>query len=145
MLGRLATWLRILGFDATFGSHLGGQALIRHARDEGRVLLTRQRRLRRAANLPPLLFVRSDVTREQLLQLVDELGLRPFLAPFTRCTRCNVALTAASREEIADLVPPYVVQTQSRFSRCSGCHRVYWAATHEEHIRNELVQLGIVE
>ena len=142
MLGRLATWLRLLGLDATYGAHLSGRTLLRHARDEDRVILTRDRRLLRMPQAPPLLFITSDHFREQLRQVIAAYALDPFAGIFSRCSRCNAPLHTIPKDAAADHVPPYVLSTQEHFVRCPGCRRIYWPATHAQHVRTELHTLG---
>jgi len=142
MLGRLATWLRLMGFDTTYGSHLSARALVRHARDEGRIILTRDRRLRRVSEPPPMLFIISDHFRDQLRQVVDAFQLDPFSRTFTRCARCNVLVLPIDKAAVADRVPPYVLATQERFVHCPRCRRIYWPATHSDHLQAELRALG---
>jgi len=142
-LGRLCTWLRLLGFDASYGSHLSGLALIRHARAEDRILLTRNRRLCRQLNLPPLLFIESDHHREQLRQVFEALHLSAAARTLTRCSLCNVPLEHVTREADLRGVPEYVLQTQARVERCPRCHRHYWRATHDEQLQREIATFGI--
>jgi hypothetical protein len=142
MLGRLARWLRIMGHDVAYGPHLGGRALVARARREGRVLLTRDTRLRRDAELPPHVFVQSDHFRDQLRQVAAEVPLgRPTL--LSRCLDCNRPLDEVSREAARDRVPSYVWETTERFLRCGGCGRHYWPATHRAHMLRELAALGL--
>ena len=141
MLGRLATWLRIIGQDATYGAHLSGQALVRHARAEGRTLLTRDHRFLRQSTGVPLLFIESDHFRAQLRQVIAAFQIDPLAHPFTRCARCNEPVLPAAKAEVADRVPPYVLATQARFVQCPRCKRIYWPATHHEHVAKELAAL----
>ena len=142
MLGRLATWLRLLGYDATYGPHLTGPTLLRHARAEQRIVLTRNTRLAQQRATPPLHFVKADTFREQLRDIVTTFGLDPRARLLTRCCRCNHVLEPVLPAAVADRVPPYVRDTQDRFVRCSACRRVYWPATHDQRIRAELRALG---
>jgi uncharacterized protein len=142
MLGRLAIWLRLIGQDATYGSHLSGRTLVRHARSQGRTVLTRDRRLLRERDVP-ILLVQSDHFREQLRQVVTVFELDPFAAVMTRCTRCNEPVVAVSKPTVAERVPPYVFATQDAFVRCPRCQRVYWPATHHERVRIELQRLDL--
>jgi len=143
MLGRLATWLRIIGQDATCGGHLSGPALLRHARLEGRTVLTRDRRwLRRRVDVP-LVYVESDQFRAQLQQVVTAFGIDPFAHTFTRCTRCNQPVLPVPKDEVAEQVPPYVFATQTHFVRCPRCRRIYWPATHSARVREQLQTLTI--
>lgn len=141
MLGRLAKWLRVIGQDVIYGPHLSGYGLIRAARAESRLILTRDRSL--AKKQPPeWLFIESDHYREQLLQVIEACELSPFVNPFTRCLECNAPLQSRPKESIKDLVPPYVYATQDSFSCCPVCRRIYWPATHHEKMMAEIRQLG---
>lgn len=143
MLGRLATWLRLLGFDSSYGSHLSGRAIIRHARSEDRILLTRDHKLLRQQNLPPLLYIASDHFREQLRQVIDSFALASSARPLRRCSRCNVLLVNVDKDSLRGQVPTYTFETQSQFSRCPSCRRVYWPATHLDLVQRELASLGL--
>lgn len=142
MLGRLGTWLRLIGQDATFGSHLSGRSLIRHARAENRTILTRDHRLTRAAAGLSLIFVESDSVRPQLRQIIHACQLDPFAALFTRCTWCNTCVVAVPKTEVADMVPPYVFAIHEQFARCPCCRRIYWSGTHADRVREELHAMG---
>jgi len=142
MLGRLATWLRLIGQDAIYGSQLAGRSLIRQARSEGRTILTRDRRVARAGSDLCVLVVASDDFREQLQQVVLACHVDPFAALFTRCVECNTPVLAVLKAEVADHVPPYVFSTQHHFARCPRCHRIYWPGTHNARVREELRTMG---
>ena len=142
MLGRLARWLRLLGYDTAYGTHLSGRTLLRTARAETRIVLTRRRDLLRRLELPHL-YVDSDHFREQLSQVVLAFDLDVEHLLLTRCPECNRELSAETAGTIAHRVPPYVAQTQERFRSCPRCHRVFWAGTHHEHIRAELRALRL--
>jgi len=141
MLGRLARWLRILGHDVSYGSGLGGRALLAHARREGRMVLTRDTRLC-AAYAGPHLFLASDDFRVQLREVAAAVPLLP-ARRFTRCLECNCALEEAPRAAAERRVPPFVWHTQDRFLRCPGCDRFYWPATHRTNMLHELAALGL--
>ena len=141
MLGRLAKWLRIIGQDVIYGQHLSGRGLVRAATQERRVMLTRDRSIRRW-NPDRCIFIRDDHFRGQLKQVVEACGLDPFAGLLTRCVECNEPLRPTVKEQIADTVPPYVLETQDVFSICPGCRRVFWAATHQQLMVEELKRLG---
>jgi uncharacterized protein with PIN domain len=142
MLGRLAAWLRLIGHDATCGPHLTGRTLIRHARNQGRIILTRDRQLLREQNSPSLLFIESDHFRDQLRQVVATYQLDPFAHIFTRCSRCNQPVVPISKEQVRKQVPAYVFTTEEHFVCCPRCRRIYWPATHYERVRDELRRIG---
>ena len=137
MLGRLARWLRIMGQDVAYGPELSGAGLLRAARQQGRLILTRDRAVAKR-NPPPYLMIRSDHFREQLKQVIEECGLDPLKDAFSRCAECNTVLESVAKSGLEDKVPPYVFATQEEFSLCSGCRRVYWPATHQERMLTEL-------
>ncbi len=136
MLGRLARWLRILGYDAAYAD-LPDDALVALAQAEGRVLLTRDTRLVRRPDVGPHAFIQHDRVQDQLRQVTAAFDLRPGRAG-TRCLRCNVALEALPRDAAAGRVPPYVWHTQQQFVRCPACARIYWPGTHWDHMTREL-------
>ena len=142
MLGRLVKWLRILGVDVIYGQHLSGYGLIRAARAEHRLILTRDRRLKQKQP-PPFLLIESDQYRDQLRQVIRECGLNPRERFFSRCLECNSALQPRTKDSVEKLVPPYVFSTQEKFSCCPKCQQVYWAATHYQKMRDELEKIGI--
>jgi uncharacterized protein with PIN domain len=143
MLGRLARWLRILGYDTAYLPQLSPLGVMREGRRQNRLILTRDTRLLRRKDAPPLLFVHSDHFREQLLQVIDTLHLDPTRSLLSRCLECNRVLQETARAEVREQVPEYVWQTQEEFRRCPQCRRLYWGATHREHVLEELQRLGV--
>ena len=142
MLGRLVKWLRVIGQDVIYGRHLTGYGLIRAARQENRLILTRDRGLKKKQP-PDFIFIESDRHAEQLLQVIETCGLKPWDKLFTRCLNCNSLLQSRSKESVQEIVPPYVYATQEKFFWCSQCRRVYWPATHHERMVEELKKIGV--
>ena len=142
MLGGLAKWLRVIGQDVTYGPHLSGYGLIRAARREERLILTRDRSLARK-NPPDYIFIRSDRFREQLKQVVEAYRIDPFERAFCRCIECNSLLQPISKDSVREKVPPYVFSTQESFSLCPECRRIYWPATHQQKMLGELKNLNL--
>lgn len=142
MLGRLARWLRVLGCDVIYGPHLSGYGLIRSARKENRLILTRDRRLKQKQP-PEFILIESDHYPEQLRQVIQECGLIVGAGLFTRCLECNAALQPRPKESVERTVPPYVFATQENFFWCPKCRRVYWPATHHQRMLQELKNMSI--
>jgi uncharacterized protein len=140
MLGKLAKWLRIMGQDVIYGQHLSGYGLIRAARAENRLILTRDRGLKKRQP-PEFLFIESNDYREQLRQVIQAYRLRPLDKAFTRCLECNLVLEPKPKASVEKIVPPYVFSTQEKFFCCSKCHRIYWPATHHQRMVEELKSL----
>jgi len=138
MLGRLAKWLRILGHDTAYFPNLEDQELVRLARAEDRVLLTRDTELTRRRGLRSLL-VESDRLEEQLGQLLRDLSLD--MDSPARCARCNALLEAIDRAAAKGRVPPYVYRRHSEFTLCPACDKVYWRGTHWQRMRERIDQI----
>jgi len=137
MLGRLATWLRALGLDATLLPCGLGRAEKR-VLARGRVFLTRSRDFK----IGRTILIKSDDPARQLEEAVEELGLDPGrLKPLSRCLRCNVVLEEISPQEAETVAPDYVVATQKRFKRCPACGRIFWPGTHHERMSARLDDL----
>lgn len=142
MLGRLATWLRLLGCDVEDSRRIPDGELVRRAAEGGRVLLTRDTRLVTHPDLRGrVLFVRGDRYPEQLRQVVRRFGIDPRAKLLTRCVRCNEPLLPVEKEAVRDRVPPYVFRTQETFRRCPACGRIFWRATHAERMERHLAEI----
>ncbi|MFQ5944768.1 MAG: Mut7-C RNAse domain-containing protein [Anaerolineae bacterium] len=139
MLGQLAKWLRLLGYDTLYLPHFEDGELVRRARAEDRVVLTRDRHLSRRGGLESLL-VRSDDPAEQLTEVVERLELSAEQQS-PRCPACNHTLEQVGKPSIRDRVPPYVFAKHTRFRRCPECGRVYWRGTHWNRIQGRLERL----
>jgi hypothetical protein len=146
MLGRLARWLRALGYDTLFDETLDDAALARLAADEGRLLLTRDRRLCEDRGSPDwCLLLSAQRPRAQLRELDRRLTLfRPGWRDrlFDRCMLCNAPLESAGFEEVRPELPPAVRQDPgvraAGFRRCPECGRVYWEGSHTRRMRRWL-------
>lgn len=140
-VGRLAKWLRVMGYDALFIPDVEDGELLRVARRQGRIVITKDARLLERREVSRghvrVVLVRSDDFRLQMRQLTQELGLDADNG-FSLCIQCNRALEPIPREEARDKVPPYVYRTQEAFYRCPGCDKLYWRGTHWHNMRQEL-------
>lgn len=139
MLGRLARWLRVLGFDTTYDAALHDHALVRLANDEGRVLLTRDRHLLRELRPLRALEVRQDDPLEQLRALVAALAIEGPPGLFTRCMLDNTVLPPPlPAAELAPLLPVPGHQVHGPVRRCPTCGRLYWHGSHARRMRAAL-------
>ena len=141
MLGRLALWMRVLGYDVAYENAIEDGELASRAASEGRLILTRdtllvKRRLVRDNHF----FVEGDHYDDQLRQVFGAFPMDSG-AFLTRCLRCNRALVEASLDIAEGLVPPYVFSRVKRFSKCPTCERLYWAGTHGKHMEREVERI----
>jgi uncharacterized protein with PIN domain len=144
-VGKLAKWLRMIGYDALFFNGNDDSAMIDAALAEGRVILTRdtgivKRRLVTSGKLKAVLLT-SDEPALQIKQVIADLKLDIHFMPFSICLECNRTLVERSREEVRERVPPYVFKTQNQYMECPACHRIYWRGTHWQAMNRKLARL----
>jgi uncharacterized protein with PIN domain len=144
MLGGLVRWLRLLGLDVGYDPEITTPRLLKKARREGRLVITRS--YRKVMELPEkeYLCIFHDDPRRQILEVVEGLGLE--LDPsryFSRCLLDNAPLESKEKEEVKDKVPSYVYENQSEFSHCPECGRYYWPGTHYERMLQIVAELGL--
>lgn len=133
-VGKLVRWLRLMGYDARFFDGSDDSELVTIAQTEGRVILTRdtqimKRRVITRSRLKAVL-IRSDEPERQIRQVIETLELDCRFKPFSLCLECNQELVERGKEEVKELVPPYVFKTQDQFMQCPACQRIYWRGTH---------------
>jgi uncharacterized protein with PIN domain len=140
MLGRLARWLRLMGYDTAYDNAAEDDELARRSRAEDRVLLTRDRELANRVGLRTLL-IESEELEEQIAQVRDAIGAAP-VPTLSRCSVCNEPLEEVGREEAAGSVPPYVLRAHAGFRRCPRCKRIYWKGSHVEGMERQVDSFG---
>jgi uncharacterized protein with PIN domain len=141
-LGRLARWLRMLGFDTAYDARYEDARIVEISASEGRVILTRDRGLLKNARVTHGYWVRATNPRSQIEEVVGRLDLRSQFAPFTRCMECNGTIDECSLEEVRDRVPPKARERSRRFYRCNDCGKVYWEGTHVERMRRLIDEIS---
>jgi uncharacterized protein with PIN domain len=134
-LGKLAAYLRMLGFDALYEKDLSDEELAEISVREHRILLTRDRGLLKRGMVTHGYLVRSSVPAEQTKEVLQRFDLFRLVKPFSRCTCCNETLKAVAKEEVQDRLPPKVLQHFSEFNLCQKCGRVYWKGSHYENMK----------
>jgi hypothetical protein len=140
-LGRLAVYLRMLGFDTLYRSDYPDDELARISLEDHRILLTRDRSLLMRGAVTHGHFVRPTGAREQLIDTIRRFDLAGRLSPLTRCLVCNEILDQVTRESVAHRVPPRSREECDRFWRCSGCGHVYWNGSHHRRMMQFIEQV----
>jgi uncharacterized protein with PIN domain len=141
MLGRLARWLRLLGFDCTYSPEITDAEIVRLAAAEGRVILTRDRRLPEEWWVDDIYVVRAEELRQQLFEVVQHFDLAASIHALTRCSQCNRALERVARAAVSGRVPARVFEFHDVFSECPSCGRIYWEGTHAARVRSVVASL----
>jgi uncharacterized protein with PIN domain len=140
-LGRLAAYLRLLGFDTLYSNRFGDRELVEISSRERRVLLTRDRGVLKHSAVTHGYWLRETASRRQAAEVVRRFDLARSILPFTRCVVCNEPLREGSRAEIRGRVPPGILEWCTEFRECAGCRRVYWKGSHYRRMSEWIGQL----
>jgi len=142
-VGRLATYLRLLGFDTLYDPTYQDAHIAELAAATGRILLTRDRGLLQRRIVTWGRLVPSSEPVEQARDVVRFFGLAALAEPFVRCLRCNAPLEGASKASVLHLLEPRTRKYYEAFARCPGCGKVYWAGSHHGKIEDMFRMLTI--
>ncbi|HGE70928.1 TPA: hypothetical protein ENX78_08845 [Candidatus Poribacteria bacterium] len=134
MLGKLAKWLRTIGYDTVYYRDGTDSKLVQRALEENRIILTRDTELAERKLARNCIFIKSENVWEQFNQVVNELKLDTKSKLLTRCLICNVQIQSVEKESVNGLVPPYTYQTHDVFYRCPSCGKIYWSGTHKDNM-----------
>jgi len=140
-LGRLARYLRMLGFDTLWSNDADDEALVHISQQQARTLLTRDQGLLKRKAVTRGYWVRSTAPREQLREVLERFDLYRAATPFTRCMACNGLLRPATVEEVQERLPPRTILYYSEFWQCEGCAKVYWEGPHVRRMETLLQEV----
>ena len=139
MLGRLARWLRFMGFDVLYFPDISDGELVRISREQDRRIITRDTRLVQRKGLSHPLLITANDPLEQLKEVLGSVKIIPSTPPGGRCVKCNGLLVPVDdKGEIADAVPEFVFMQHNDFLRCTECARIYWKGTHPEKFQEKI-------
>ena len=136
-LGKLAKYLRLMGFDTLFFASIDDDDLITLANAENRIILTHDRELSQRRNAP-VLYLKPTELKMQLKMLIKHFDLKESPAPFSRCIVCNTPLQVIDKEKIVHRLPEKVKKYFDYFEYCPTCDRIYWHGDHYRHMMNFL-------
>lgn len=137
-LGKLARWLRLLGFDTLYRNDYQDAEVVDLAHREGRVALTRDRRLLKHRAVVHGYWVRAVDPNEQIVEVVHRFRLAERIRPFHRCLKCNGLIRPVAKAEIVDRLPPLTRIHYDEFFRCLECDKLYWQGPHYARLLGEL-------
>ena len=143
-VGRLARWLRILGFDTVYHDQDNTARVLLLALREQRIVVTRNKLLFDTISAKAV-YLTQEKVEDQLTAVVGKLGItRDEEKMFSRCVLCNTLLVSVEKRSVKERVPAYVYKTQDAFMECGLCRRVYWPGTHWGNIRKAFKGLNLV-
>lgn len=133
-LGRLAKWLRLLGYDTVVFPKEAGRGLLRQAEAEGRIVLTRRQDMKERQFSGALFLITDVMTGKQLNSVIEKFSLLiDRKKMFGICLECNEKLYPVEREKVRDLVPPYVFENCAEYNQCPRCLKIFWMGTHQRN------------
>jgi len=142
MLGKLAKGLRMLGYDTVYYRGEGAYPLIKLAREEDRVILTRNSKLLPKRPEDRINRIMEDKLPLQLKELTQKkVILLNKKTLFSRCLLCNILLNEIPREEAEGKVPDFIFYQQKKFFRCPQCLKIYWQGSHQENMKRKIDEL----
>lgn len=144
MVGKLARYMRMAGYDVMYINTASDDQIIKIARETDRIILTRDSlmlaRREFKKGIIKYLYIKEDKLENQLDQIKSELkvSLKPNLV---RCIECNEKLIKVKKEDVKNKIPPYVYKTQKNFLYCKNCDKYYWRGTHYQNIKNTFLNI----
>jgi uncharacterized protein with PIN domain len=140
-LGKLATYLRIFGFDAMYHNDYQDDDLATDAVNLGRILLSRDRQLLMRKTIRYGYLIRSLEPDLQFIEIINRFNLGSLIQPFNRCLRCNTSLEPVNKETIVNRLQPKTKRYFQEFHICPHCDRIYWKGSHYDRMQQKIAEL----
>lgn len=140
-LGKLATYLRILGFDAIYRNDYQDDELAADAVELNRILLTRDRQLLMRKSIRFGYLVRTLEPDLQVIEIINRFNLSDVIKPFNRCLRCNAPLTPVEKAKVSHRLQPKTKKYFHKFHMCLECERIYWKGSHYERMERKIADI----
>jgi len=129
-LGKLAGYLRVLGFDSLYQNDYTDDEIINVSKQEKRIILTRDIGILKRNTVERGYWIRNTEVQEQALEVVTRFDLRNKIMPFKRCMECNGEIIMVSKDSITGLLEPKTKAYYNEFYRCMNCQKIYWKGSH---------------
>jgi uncharacterized protein len=141
-LGKLAHYLRMLGFDSVYDNRFNDDQMIRIAKDEKRCILTRSRKLLMRKEVTRGYWVRGEMIPDQVAEVIRRFNLENSIRLFSICTLCNGKLQGASEETARMQYPEHKFYPDTVFYRCDNCFHIYWNGSHSRRFEDAITNRG---
>lgn len=135
-LGKLAAYLRMMGFDTLYRNDYEDDVLAEVSHHENRILLTRDMGVLKRGLVIYGYFVRNTDPRKRILEISQRYGLAEHIEPFARCMKCNGLMASVEKSDIIDEIPEGTASFYNEFRRCQSCQQIYWKGSHHEKMEN---------
>ncbi len=144
-LGRLTRYLRMLGFDVLYENNFEDDEIVKISLEAKRAILTKDRGILKQSEVTHGYWVRSSKVKEQVVEIIKRFDLKKLIKEFTCCIECGSMLESISKNEIINELPPKVSRSQTEFSRCPSCEKLYWKGTHYHRMLSFIKTIKNVE
>lgn len=141
-LGRLASYLRMMGFDTLYRNDYPDDELAYVSNMEERILLSRDIGLLKRSLVVYGYFIRATNPRRRVTEVMERYDLRAMMQPFKHCMKCNGTLNRVEKSSVLAEISTTTAEHYNVFHRCSNCDRVYWKGSHYakmQHFLDELI------
>jgi len=140
-LGKLAKFLRMIGFDTLYKNNFSDPFIIVTSISEKRIILTRDLGILKNKQVTHGYFIRSTNPKDQLIEVIDRFDLGENIQPLNRCIECNGSIVIVCKEEIEHLLKPKTRKYFNDFFQCNNCKKVYWEGSHYHKIIDQINNL----
>ena len=144
-LGKLARYLRMMGFDVFYKNDFDDNEIVNLSLSEKRAILTRDRGILKRSEVTHGYWIRSTKVKEQVIEVIKRFDLKNIIKEFSRCIDCNSLLIKIDKDKILNKLPPKVAQSKEEFYRCQSCNKNYWKGTHHQHMLSFIQSVKDIE
>ncbi|ARG96662.1 Mut7-C RNAse domain-containing protein [Legionella micdadei] len=140
-LGKLAKYLRLLGFDTVYENDFSDEIIALRSKEEKRIVLTRDVGLLKNKSISHGYWMRHTDPKKQVEEVLKRFSLTKQCHPFTRCLNCNGLLKTVKKNKIIDHIPPLARQYHDNFMQCQSCKKIYWEGSHYMKLKKAIEKL----
>ncbi|KPK87130.1 twitching motility protein PilT [bacterium SM23_31] len=140
-LGKLAKYLRMLGFDTLFENNYDDSEIVKIAKAEKRTILTRDVSILKIKAVTHGYWIRSQKPTEQITEVITRFDLYSNIKPLSRCIACNGIINKTTKESVIHKLQPKTKRYYNEFYQCKSCKKVYWKGSHYYKIKSFAAQL----
>ncbi len=142
-LGKLARYLRLLGFDTIYNNDFEDHEIIKISLNDNRIILTRDKGILKNNKVTHGYYIRSQKPKEQINEVIRRFNLESLIKPFTVCSLCNGEIVSVSKDLVKGQLKTLTKKHYNRFFMCSSCKKIYWKGSHYDKIKNFISSLNI--
>ncbi len=140
-LGKLAKFMRILGYDTLYEMDYEDDQIVEISLEQKRTILTRDLGILKRGVVTHGYFVRNTEPEKQIVEILNRFQLENRIEMFSRCLECNSEIREIEKSKIVERIPPKVANHYDQFYYCDKCDKIYWKGSHYEKMRSVVSSL----